>query len=292
MFGVTEAGVAGGAADSRYVVQSVARCLRLLDLLGEHAALGLSVTEAARLLGASKSATFAVLQTLIADDFVVEVAPGPRYRLGPAILRLADCQTRSMPLIEAVRPVMQELTGETGWTSRLAVSEQGYALFIDRVDGGGTIRFFTPLGRREMPHHSAAGKAMLAAADEDQVRAIVAETGLPERTQHTITDVDALLQDLALIRERGFAIDDEEDDVGVLCVGAAFAGRDGTCAGAVSITGLKSGVPTWRVQELGRLVRSHADRMADVIGGRPGHPVANRAIGTARRKPSRGARTR
>ena len=271
MFGVPDQ--AGPGADNKYIVQSVARCLRLLDLLGLNAADGLSLTEAAKRLATSKSATFALLQTLIADDFVIEVSPGPRYRLGPAILRLADSQVRSLPLIDAVRPVMQALTIETGWTSRLAVSEHGYAVFMDRVDGSGTIRFFTPLGRRELPHHSAAGKAMLASQTGTQVRAFVAEAGLPGHTRHTITDIDALLADLALVRQRGYAIDDEEDDEGVLCVGAAFGGLDGTCAGAVSITGLKSGVPAWRVQELGRVVRTHADRMAEVIGGRPGHPA-------------------
>ncbi|WP_166459796.1 IclR family transcriptional regulator [Amycolatopsis pithecellobii] len=269
------------AREGKYVVQSVARCLRLLELLGTHTADGLSVTEAARLLGGSKSATFALLQTLIVDDFVVEVSPGPRYRLGPAILRLADSHVRSLPLIEAVRPVMRALTTETGWTSRLAVFEHGHAVFMDRVDAGGTIRFFTPLGRRELPHRSSAGKAMLATLPETQVRAIIAETGLPQRTRQTITNLDALMEDLALIRVRGFAVDDEEDDEGVLCVGAAFADRDGTCAAAVSITGLKSGVPAWRIQELGRLVRAHADRMAEVIGGQPGHPYAAPGNGAA-----------
>lgn len=275
LFGMTEPQV--GSAGNKYLVQSVARCLRLLDLLGLHAAEGLSLTEAAKLLATSKSATFALLQTLIADDFVVEATPGPRYRLGPAILRLADCQTRSVPLIDAVRPAMQALTAETGWTSRLAVSEHGYPVFVDRVDGSGTIRFFTPLGRRELPHHSAAGKAMLAAATDEQVRAIVAETGLPERTRHTITDIATLLEDLVIIRQRGYSIDDEEDDDGVLCIGAAFAGNDRACAGAVSITGLKNNVPSWRVQELGRLVRAHADRMAEVIGGRRGHPGSSQS---------------
>ncbi len=271
MFGVSDQ--VAPIAHTKYIVHSVARCLRLLDLLGLHAGDGLSLTEAAKLLVTSKSATFALLQTLIADDFVVEVTPGPRYRLGPAILRLADSQLRSMPMIETVRPVMQALTAETGWTTRLAVSEHGYVVFMDRVDGSGTIRFFTPLGRRERPHHSAAGKAMLASMTDEAVRAIVSETGLPERTRYTITDIAALLQDLALIRQRGYAVDDEEDDEGVLCVAAAFAGPDRACAGAVSITGLKNGVPPWRVQELGRLVRAHADRMAEVIGGRPGHPL-------------------
>ena len=257
---------------AKYEVKSVARALELLELLADHADDGLSVTEAAVAMRASKSATFAMLQTLVGRGYASDLDRGRRYRLGPAVLRLSDRHTRSMTLIDLVRPSMRALTEETGWASRLAIHENGYPVFIERVDGPGSIRFHMPLGLREVPHRSAAGKAILAGLDEDLVRSIAHETGLPRFTPHTITDVDTLLADLELVRSRGFAVDDEEDVTGVLCVGAAFLGRDGEPAGAVSITGLKADMPDWRVQEMGRIVRAHADEMANAIGGRPWRP--------------------
>jgi IclR family transcriptional regulator, acetate operon repressor len=257
---------------ARYEVKSVARALDLLELLADHADDGLSVTEAAAAMGASKSATFAMLQTLVGRGYASDLDRGRRYRLGSAVLRLSDSHTRSMTLIDLVRPTMRALTEETGWASRLAIHENGYPVFIDRVDGPGSIRFHMPLGLREAPHRSAAGKAILAALDEGRVRAIAQETGLMRLTPHTITDVDTLLADLALVRSRGFAVDDEEDTAGVLCVGAAFLGRDDGPAGAVSITGLKADIPDRRLQELGRIVRAHADEMAVAIGGLPWRP--------------------
>jgi IclR family acetate operon transcriptional repressor len=254
---------------ARYEVKSVARALQLLELLADHADDGLSVTEVATAVGASKSATFAMLQTLVGHGYATDFDRGPRYRLGPAVLRLADSHANSMSLIELVRPAMRALTEATGWTSRLATHEGGYPVFIDRVDGQGAVRFYTPLGIRELPHNSAAGKAILADLDEGVVRKVAEETGLPRRTPHTITDIDTLLADLALVRSRGFALDDEEDDPGVLCVGASFLGRDGQPAGAVSILGLKADLPEWKLHELGRTVRAHADMMALAIGGRP-----------------------
>jgi IclR family transcriptional regulator, acetate operon repressor len=253
--------------DSRYQLKSVGRALRLLEILAENADHGLSVTEAAALLGASKSATFSMLQTLVTFNFATDAERGPRYRLGPAVLRLADSHTRSNPLVALVRPHLRALTEETGWTSRLASHQDGYPVFIDRVDGPGSIRFFTSVGIREQPHHSAAGKAILAELDESIVRRIATETGLPRRTRNTITDVSSLLADLALCRTRGFAVDDGEDESGVLCLGAAFSGRDGRPVGAVSITGLKADVPDWKVQELGSVVRAHADQMTIAVGG-------------------------
>jgi len=257
---------------AKYEVRSVARALQLLELLADHADDGLSVTEAAAAMGASKSATFAMLQTLVGHGYATDLDRGPRYRLGPAVLWLSDSHTRSNTLIDLVRPSMRALTDETGWASRLAVHQNGYPVFIYRVDGPGSVRFHVPLGTREVPHRSAAGKAILAALGEDVVRSIARETGLPRFTPHTITNVDDLLADLALVRSRGFAIDDEEDVIGVLCVGAAFVGRDGDPAGAVSITGLKADRPARTLEELGRIVRAHADEMANAIGGRPWQP--------------------
>jgi IclR family transcriptional regulator, acetate operon repressor len=253
--------------DDRYALRGIGRALRLLDLLADAGGTGFTVTELANQLEASKSTTFALLRTLVAHSYATEIQPGPRYRLGRAVVRLADSLTNGLGLTDVCRPVMQDLTERTGWSTRLAVYDDGYPVFIDRVDGPGTIRFHTPLGRREFPHHSAAGKALLSTLPAATVQRIAAETGLPGRTRNTITDVADLLADLATSRERGFAIDDEEDDEGVFCVGAAFLGRDATCQGAISITGLKRDIAAWRVQELGDLVRAHADTISHGFGG-------------------------
>jgi IclR family acetate operon transcriptional repressor len=140
-------------------------------------------------------------------------------------------------------------------------------VFIERVDGPGSVRFHTPLGLREAPHATAAGKAILATLPQQRVLAICAETGLARRTPHTITDTGTLLSALAAIRRRGFAVDDEEDNEGVFCVGAAFFDHHGVCAGAISVTGIKRDLPTWRVEELGETLRRHADRVSLLLGG-------------------------
>jgi IclR family transcriptional regulator, acetate operon repressor len=149
----------------------------------------------------------------------------------------------------------------------VAICDEGYPVFIERVDGPGSVRFHTPLGQREVPHASAAGKAILATMTPDHVRVICAATGMQRRTAHTITDVDSLLAKLAEVRQNGFAVDDEEDAEGIFCVGAAFYGHDGSCGGAVSVTGIKGDLPAWRMNELGRTVRRYANKVSDLLGG-------------------------
>src|SRR5260370_4803635 len=87
---------------------------------------------------------------------------------------------------------------------------------------------------------------MLATMTDAQVIQMCAQTGLRPRTAHTITDIDSLLANLAAARRDGYAVDDEEDAEGIFCVSAAFFGHDGSCAGAVSVTGIKGDLPSWR----------------------------------------------
>src|SRR5262249_58642335 len=100
---------------------------------------------------------------------------------------------------------------------------------------------------------------------EDQVRAICAQNGLPARTARTITDLESLLDSLSTVRANGFAVDDEEDAEGVFCVGAAFFDHDGSVAGAISVTGIKSDLPTWKIMGLGRTVRRAAGPVSQLI---------------------------
>jgi IclR family acetate operon transcriptional repressor len=251
----------------RYTVRSVARALQLVDIVAEGPAEGQTLSDLARALGASKSTTLSLARTMAAAGLLRDTRPGPRYTLGTALIRLGDIARRQLPLGDLCRPLLEELADATKMTSRVAVCDEGYPVFIDRIDGPGSVRFHAPLGQREVPYATAAGKAILSTMDKQAVRALCAETGLRPRTAHTITDIDSLLEDLAVARRHGFAVDDEEDAEGIFCAGAAFFGHDGACAGAVSVTGIKRDLPAWRIDELGRTVRACADRVTGMLGG-------------------------
>jgi DNA-binding IclR family transcriptional regulator len=250
----------------KYTVQSVARALRVVEMVADGPVTGVSLTELARGLGISKSSTLSLARTLAGFGYLTDARPG--YTLGPALGRLGDAMFRRLPLSGLARPAIEELLQATSLTSQVAVSDHGYLVFVDRVHSPGQERFYTQLGERELPFQSAAGKAMLSAMGVANVRQFCAEHVIPARTSHTITDVDALLDNLAAARRSGFAVDDEEDSDGVVCVGAAFFGRGDTCAGALSVTGIKDELPAPRIGELGRIVRRAADRVSSVLGGR------------------------
>jgi IclR family transcriptional regulator, acetate operon repressor len=255
------------ASDDRYQVQSVARAAHLLNVVANHGAGGLSVTEIADRLGVAKSTALALARTLTSAGLLRGVDPGPRYVLGLNLLRLGDLVGQQTSIAELGLPTLRDLSSETGMTARLAMNEAGYPVFLERIDGEGSIRFHAPLGQREEPHATAAGKAILAYLPEDEVRALLAVAGMARYTPKTLTDVESLLSDLERVRGEGYALDDEEEAEGVFCVGSAFFDHQGACAGALSVTGLKLDVPLREVRRLGLTVNRHADRVTSILGG-------------------------
>ena len=254
-------------APARYRVGSVARALTILGLVADGPRDGLTLSDAARGLGISKSAAYALLRTLVDADFLRAVDPGPRYLLGMALVRLGDVASRDDPLGQICEPVLSEMVRDTGLTCRAAVVKDGFPVFVARVDAQGAIRFNAPLGVREMPHTSSAGKAVLAHLSDDVVARVIEESGLPSHTDKTITTMHDLSIDLEMTRRRGYAIDDEEDAEGVFCVGAPFFDHAGRVAGALSATGIKRDLPAHRIAELGLRVRAGADQVTGLLGG-------------------------
>jgi IclR family acetate operon transcriptional repressor len=272
------------AADGqRYRLHGVERALDTLELLAGAGPDGMTLTELAERLAVSKSSAFALLATLAARGFVADSGTrlSRRYRLGMTLAKLGDAAEAQSPLVSVAMPVLRSVTDATGLTTRLVVPEGPFAIVTARVDAPGTVRFASYLGKREYPHCTSAGKALLAALPPERARALALEAGMPARTQRTITDPDALLRDLELSAVRGYAIDDEEDADGVFCVGSAVHGRGGECVAAISGTGLKLNRPTWRLDELGVAIRDAADQITAALGGPP-FASRRRAAGAGR----------
>lgn len=253
--------------ENRYQVRSVARAATLLNEIANHGGSGLSVTEIAERLGVAKSTALALARTLSAAGLLRSVDPGPRYVLGLNLLRLGDLVGQQTSIAEVGLPTLRDLSTVTGMTARLAMNEAGYPVFLERIDGEGSIRFHAPLGQREEPHATAAGKAILAYLDDVDVRLLLAEAGMARYTPKTLTEVESLVSELERVRSEGYALDDEEEAEGVFCVGAAFFDHQRSCAGALSVTGLKVDVPLREVRQLGITVREHADRLSSMLGG-------------------------
>jgi len=255
-------------SEEKYALRSVSRAVDILQALGEQNSDGMTVAELAESINVSKSTAFTLLQTLLSRGFVADERLGGsrRYRLGLALVHLGDRAAANTGITQLALPMLQQLTQDTGLTSRLAVLDEGYAVAISRVDAPGLFRLAGSLGTRELPHCSGVGKALLALLPPARVLQILKRIGMPRRTEHTITDAADLVRNLVDVAVRGYAFDDEEDNLGVICVAAAVTDRSGAGLAAISVTSMKGGRTIEDMHVLGHVVRAYADKISKLLG--------------------------
>lgn len=256
--------------DPRYAVRSLAKAIELLraiekDPTGEAS----TVTQLAKAIGMSKGSAFSTLQTLMAYGLLADRGEGASrvYRLGLGLFRLGQSATRQSTVADVTAPVLSLLMKATGLTSRSAVLDGDWALVVGCVYAPGAVRLDLRLGEREWPHCSAVGKALMSTLPEAEARQIVSRLGMPRHTRRTITDIDQFMAELALCRERGYALDDEEDVDGIICIAAPTLDSTGKPYATVSVTGLKADPMLEDVEAVAGVVRRHADALAALVSG-------------------------
>ncbi|MES2143077.1 MAG: IclR family transcriptional regulator [Pseudomonadota bacterium] len=252
----------------KYEVKSLARALDVIEAVSTAGVEGVGISDIARQVGTTKSNAYGIVQTLCDRGFISDSGDGPtrRYRLGPSFLRLGSTASSQSPLAVVARGVLARLTDRTGLTSRFAVFDRGAAVAIVRQNAPTGIEIAPYLGRRELLHASGVGKALLSGLSDDGIRQICSSLGLERRTRHTITSLDALLEEVAVVRQTGFAIDDEEDMEGVFCVASAVRDHHGLIAGAISVSGLKLDRTRAAIEEIGKVVAGFAGVMSADLG--------------------------
>lgn len=247
-------------------MQSLDRAFELLERLAD-AGGELGLTQLAAVTRLPPPTIHRITRTLMAGGYVRQ-EPSRRYALGPGLIRLGTVAGHTIGTW--AMPYLGELAAEIGETANLAMLEGDSAVYLAQVPSRHSMRMFTEVGRRVMPHCTGVGKALLAELPVAEVRGIVARTGLPAQTDRTIGDVEALLADLAGIRERGYAVDDGEQETGVRCVAVSVQGIPARIA--MSVSGPSARVTMERVAEIAPIIQRAADRLsADVSGnGAPG----------------------
>jgi IclR family transcriptional regulator, acetate operon repressor len=233
--------VAPGQPPPRDQIAVVHKLLDIFECLsvGPHTA-----AELAGRVGVAKPAVYRILRTLQSRDFVTKEVGGANYRFGSAFLALEAAARGSTDLVSLARPLLAQLAAEFGETVNLAIPSNGQILYIEVIEGGHRLRTHIPAGTRDHMHSTALGKAILAAYPEEESRIVLSTIDRFSRTPATIVTVPAMVRELASVRARGFAIDNEENEVGTICVAAAFFGPDERPTGAMSLSG-----PQWRLTQ-------------------------------------------
>jgi IclR family transcriptional regulator, acetate operon repressor len=241
---------------------SVDKAMRILEALavegGPH-----RLMDVAERAGVPRSTAYRVLGMLAAEGFAENCGDG-RYGIGG---RLNALGAKIVSVVSAgVGPALQELQqGAGGNTVHLAVRVGDHAVYLHKVDSDKPYEMRSRVGNQLRLHCTAIGKAILAHLPREEVEAVVASAGMTSRTPATITDLPALHAELATVRERGYAIDDEENEATVRCLGAAALDRTGRPRGGVSISTVTFAVERAELLGYAPLLQATARRVADLI---------------------------
>ena len=212
-------------------MQSIERAFTLLEILADHGGSS-SLSELSAVSGLPLPTIHRLIRTLAALGYVAQ-EPSRRYALAPKLIRLGEAS--SAMVHRRARPLLAGLVDELGESSNLAMLDGDQMVYVAQEQSRHSMRMFTEVGRRVLPHCTAVGKAVLATMPAHGVSALLGRTGMPRYTETTITDRGAFLEELATIAARGFAIDEGEHEVGVRCV--AVAVPDSPARLALSVSG-------------------------------------------------------
>jgi DNA-binding IclR family transcriptional regulator len=235
------------------------KTLVVLEALADHS----RVADIAKSTALPKPTVHRILQTLVRHGFARSDGQG-EYVGGPRILSLAGRFLQRLDIAEQVRPILRDLQERSGWTVHLALLSGDEAVYAAKLEDAKPYTLASRVGMSLPLHCTSIGKAILATMPDAEVRALLARTGMPARTEHTFTDEESLLTDLAEVRGRGYAEDHEENEAGVRAVGAAVFDHTGAVLGAVSAAALV--YQDDPLAERGDLVVEAAKKVSQALG--------------------------
>jgi IclR family transcriptional regulator, KDG regulon repressor len=245
-------------------VKSANRTLDIFELFAAEPH-GLTIAEISDKLGVARSSMHGLVHTLAARGYLVQDGGG-RFHLGARLIQLGINVGERLELRSAARGALERLVAATHDTALLVVPDHGDLLFVDKVlSDARDVRTDPRVSSRKPPHCTSLGKALLATLDDVSVIKVIQAVGLEPATEHSITDEEELLADLAETRARGYSVDQQEALLGVFCVGAPVRDHTGYPIAAISLSTIKE---FFEPERTGPLVNVAAVEISHAMGWR------------------------
>jgi len=215
-----------------------------------------------------KTTLLRLLNTLKKHNFVQQDEQSKRYRLGWALIYLGQAANRAFDLVEFVHPYLEKLSRESGETANLVFLDGNHAVYVDQVVSANIIRGVPSAGAPLGLHCTAAGKVLLSCLPDDQVEKILSAVDLPSLTANTITDPTELRRELEQARGRGYALDDEETEIGGRCLAAPIRNKKSSVVAAISVIGPVNRINPGTYSNMSALVLAAAGEISRALGYR------------------------
>jgi IclR family acetate operon transcriptional repressor len=255
---------APGGEDRRKVSITVAKAFGIVEALAVETTHGLTLGDLSLRVGLPKSTVHRYLTTLV-ELGLAQRSDTDHFQLGTRVIELAGGYLANSDLRNESQGTLDALSTQTNETVHLAVRSGSEVVYIAKVESRHAVRMFSYIGARLPMHSTALGKAMLAFGPSEWLREVLAGDLAP-RTPHTLATASALEKDLRGIRGRGYSVDNEENEIGVRCVGAPVFDFTQSVVAAISLSGPTDRIDTGRSAQLGPVVREAARLISRRLG--------------------------
>ena len=251
------------------LVQTIERVSLILDMVGRSPR-GMSIRDLSIGLKLPKGSIHRLLSSLSYFGFIRQEAETKNYFLGLKLMELGVLLRDQLDLRKLAEPTLRDLAETTGETAHMVILDMGEVVYIDKTEAPqttGSLKMVSTVGSRNPLHSCGVGKVLISHFSEEELNALIREKGLPQRTANTITDPTVLKDHLKMVKKQGFAIDDEENELGIRCVAApVFDGKRRPVA-AISVSGPALRVTRKLIQDvLKREVMKAASEISQRLG--------------------------
>jgi len=248
-------------------VQSLGRAFSILEEVARHRE-GIGLAELSKLVGLHNSTTFHLAKTLVSLGYLRQEKDSKRYRIGRPLFALAASALDEIEMVNVATPVLEELSRQTSESSHFAVRMGDAVVVIARTSGPGAFQLTDRVGVVRPAHCTALGKIILASLRPEQLKRFIDRVELKPSTPKSISDVGALMREIAEVQRTGVAFDDGEFNMEVRCVAVPVTDFTGQVIGALGISG-----PIWRLSNQAlhasaQVVQAAADRLSAEFGAK------------------------
>lgn len=243
--------------------QTVSRAIAILKIFDRNRR-ELGITEIAKAVDLPKTIVFRLIQTLKQHDLLEQNPETAKYRIGFGAFEIGNL-FKSATLESESAPIMRQLVDQTGHTAQLAVLHRDEMIIVGRTEGRGPVKYGVSVGEKRPLHSSAVGKAVLSVMNEQDVDALIGETGLKRKTPRTIVDQREFKADLMQTRARGYSVNWEENTVGVASVAAPIASKHSDTIAAIALAFPANPAVKKDLPRLGKLLSAAARTLASRV---------------------------
>jgi IclR family KDG regulon transcriptional repressor len=249
---------------NKNLLSSLDHALVILEIIG-HARSPLGLSEIVRKAGYAKTTVHRVLLTLVRRGFVRKEYQTGRYQLTLKFFEIGSTAVSQLGIKDMAKPHLEAVRNLSGETAHLAVMDDHGVFYIDKIESTQSIRMYSYIGSRAPIHCTAVGKALLAYQLDERIETFLSP-GLKTYTQNTILSKDKLLEELRKIRKQGYALDNEELEIGLFCIASPVRNHLGEVIAAISISGPKARLGKPRIKELIPLIIKTSSDISAALG--------------------------